>query len=197
MLFSLVLCKDTFWGSTWLENSKIILLYKYLILFPFLYLISYLYKNIGNNKRTNIILTTILIIFFLIFTFGNNIKNSSDIRFFDYLHYNKLTENKKCAYIYQKIIRFYTLKKQVPKIPKEIIEYSFPELNEGIEQKEKEIYSDYLIYKDENILKYGYEITDGTLDDFYNDGGSFSDEELKDLKFSRLFDKEFVLNEKK
>lgn len=51
-----------------------------------------------------------------------------------------------------------------------------------------------MIYKDYKSLETGYCLQDNAMELFLNNGGNFSDEELGSLKFSKLFDDNFVLN---
>ena len=53
-----------------------------------------------------------------------------------------------------------------------------------------------LIYKDNNALTLGVTIDENALEKFYENGGIFTEKELKELKFERLKDNDFVLNKK-
>ncbi len=199
VMFSLIFCGKTFDEMTrdrfWLYHIHILLLYKFLLIYPFLIFISNIAEQIALNKKYIkwcYYLLIILIVTLIISYKSHIIYNFQENSLF-------LTREQKIqAYQVEKIIRYYTLNKETAKIPYFLTENGLESLREEIYHKPLQIKSDYKIYKDKNILKYGYIITnDSTFETFYKDGGTFTADEINDIKFSRLLDKNFVLNQKK
>ena len=196
VMFSLVLCGKTFDGETfWLLQPEVILLYKFIMIYPLIILISYIIKQTETGGKfikwscsSFIILATILFFIYKFFIIYNNEESSL---FF-------IRPIKIRNYQIEKIIRFYTLQKRTAKIPAFLAENELSSLKETTFHGYIQLVSDSKTYRDKNILEYGYIITDdNTFETFYKDGGAFTSDEISDIKFSRLFDKDFVLNQKK
>ena len=177
-----------------INHHFINLLYKFMILYPLLLGIGYIINNCNIKKKIIVPCIIMISILFSIqqtyFIYKNNIEKK-------YINYDVM-EVKKKYYIAHKLVRFYTLKNKNPFYPTNMTFYMelSPEDKMISENIEILSYSMYLIYQDENILKLKLKITDDTLEKFYNDGGSLTEEELKNIKFSRLFEDKFVLNKK-
>ena len=118
-------------------------------------------------------------------------------------HYANLwLSYKKHLYINEKIMRYYILKDEVPVIRtpahKNIVLTSVTAINPFTKKKEykyKELQSAYFqkIYKTDEFERKGYIVDKEALNKFYNNGGKFTDRELKDLNFQKLLDDNFVL----
>ena len=200
-IFLLIFCGRTFYieGQFWLIHEHIIFLYGMLILFPLFMIISYLLKNL-NYSRKNIIksifwlilLSGLLNVIIFIILFPNLFSDKLTM-------YKEMGNYKKYIYKTEKILRFYRLKNEIPYIPinpsnrftYEINSYIIP--NQCFENFYPFITSYYMrIYKDYDNVKYC--VNDKAFERFKKEGGNFSEEELNDIKFSRLLDDDFVLN---
>lgn len=186
VIYSLVLCGKTYNETTrdrfWLYHSNIQCMFKILLLYPIIIYCNLIIKTI-KNKYIPIALI-VIINFFILFNLKKEIDNF-DMDF--------LSNIKKVQYQYNKIIRFYNLKEQTAKIPKSMVYSSgFWELDEE-NTKGIEISSMDKIYHDNKTSTYDFIVTDDNLQDLYKDGIKFSNEELEELKFSRLKDNDFVL----
>lgn len=192
VMFSLVLCGKTFDEFTrdrfYLSHLNIIFLFKMLILFPLFIYISYLYKNIQTNIKLKYLLLSIIFITTLI----------KGIQAYNFKYY--ITNNyqfevyKECAYILHKISRFYYLQNKTAELPSSIInKYYGTYINEN--------YHNYIIsnsmaltYKNPDILKLRYIITDDAIEKYYENGGKFTKYELENINFSRLYDDNYILD---
>ena len=196
-VFSLLfLGKTCYDGGFWLNHPNIIFLYDMLLTFPLLYFLNYLYKNLkelffNNKSKTEICVFSMLLIVLLITMFEMKIHNFEMIQ--------DITLKRK-AYIMEKILRFYYLKKERPILPKDIIlgdDFgSWDHFDTEDYDRENKINASYYprIYKDDISAELGYKLEDNAIEKFYKAGGTFSREELENIKFSRLFSEDFVLN---
>lgn len=191
-IYSLIFCGKTMYdtGNFWLEHGNIILAYKVVILIPLLILCSYVLSKIKDYKRLQKTLLALSIIIFII---------SSIISLFikENEHYVQVYyDHKKNSYINEKILRFYYLKNQKPILAKEN-ETEETRISNGETCTNTNLYTTIyypMIYKDYKSLETGYCLQDNAMELFLNNGGNFSDEELGSLKFTKLFDDNFVLN---
>ncbi len=189
VMYSLILCGKTYPFNNkfilYLYHANIVFLYKMLILIPLYIYFDYVVSNLNVKKPLLITIIVLLIIGSCIY--GIDCTNNSN----EFI--NRLSEQKKQQYMYEKIMRYYNLKGEKAKIPQEFLK-EFDELNRSQAHKSTQINSMNLIYQDSLASRYGYEIVPDGIELFYKDGGAFSDEELKDIKFSRLKYNNFVLN---
>ena len=194
VVFSLILCGKTMYdsGDFWIKHGNIILSYRMVILIPLLMITSYFIKKIRKYryKKISVITTTcVLYIISLIFVFF--IRENP--------HYKEVYYNdKKAKYMCEKILRFYYLRNEVPILPyNEAKMYNITnEENETNCYKYHNLTTSYYprIYKDTISVKLGYCVSENAEEQFYDKGGKFSDKELSELKFYKLFDDNFVLN---
>ena len=187
VIYSLVLCGKTYDEATrdrfWLFHRNIQCMFKILLLYPIIIYCSLVIKKIKNEYIPIVLI--IIINFFVLFNLKNEI-----------VHFDTdfLVKIKKIQYQYTKIIRFYNLKGQTAKIP-ENLDIEFYNYFVGLESdKERELSSIDKIYRDNKATTYGFIVTDDDLQDLYKDGLCFSDEELKEPKFAKLKDNNFVLS---
>ena len=200
VIISLITCGRTFYDgiSFWLVHGNILFIYRIIIILPFLSLLSYFLSNI-KGKYKKIILNSIcsfILLLFVIFKFP--------------AAYNQLTyqnefisnEYKVKAYIIEKIMLNYMLKNEIPIIPNEnkinnglidVLQY-YDRYNENCYSSEilrPYFFSIYnLDYKDSIEIC----AADDAIEKFYERGGTFYDGELQNIKFQRLLDKDFILN---
>lgn len=197
VLFSLLFCGKTYLGNFFLSHYNIKLYIRIMFLIPSLILLGYVFYNINRNIRNKIIIIFSTIIFIYSFISFNSIPKE-EIDFFQEV---RMKEMKKIQYITEKIARFYHLNKEIPYIPKEYTKH-FPfwfNLDENIEcMYDFTIFTTYFmkIYKEDFLINFGYCRSDDALERFYEKGGTFTEEELKELKFERLKNRDFVLNKK-
>lgn len=188
VMFSLILCGKTFTDCPsprfYLYHHNIVFLYRMLLLFPIFLLTDYS-LNIRNTKQTKILTAAIFIILGFIYTIYS-------LQLSDF-YVNLLKEAKKQQYMYEKIIRYYHLQNKTAKVPDFFVQ-QYIELNMEKFHKPILIHSMDLTYKDKIASQLGYRIIPDGLEVYYKDGGTFSDEELNKIKFSRLLDNDFVLN---
>ena len=167
-------------------HHNIVFLYKMLILYPIIILFDFVIKNIYETIRYKkeflwaVCLVILISVICININFINKIKIHSKI-FYDF---------RKETYLCQKIVRYYYLKKEMPKIPQSFI-FDLP-LDSEIHSN---LYKNSLskIYKDNDYMKINFIIVPNGLKVFSEDGGKFSEEELRELKFSKLYDDDFVL----
>ena len=184
-----------------LKHNKLIFLYKWLILIPLFISVSYFIKiSIPYIRKIKIEKFFIIIssVFFFILPFL--------INHIDYPKFIMVNESykdcKKFDYIGQKIMQFYYLQDKVPQIPYILVKNNtvlkwienFEDSNDSY-YKESRILPFYkTVYKSDNSYKLGFNINENAINEFYNNGGAFYNKEMENIKYSRLLDKNFVLN---
>lgn len=205
-IFSLIFCKETYYtGGFWLVHHHIRFIFSMLIMCPMLMSLSYFVKSLilkyNNHFDKKRIINYFVLIFIIlsIVLMTSLFKTINGNRFRDF--YNKTTNLRIFNYQLEKIFRFYYLKNEVPYLPgyindrdiyrfkKPIGEFCFIDNYNNFLQA---YYSN--IYKDTNVYNLLYCVSDKAIEKFYENGGTFTKEELKNIKFSRLFDENFVLN---
>lgn len=202
VMFSLILCGKTYDEATrdrfYLHHANIIFLYKMLILYPVLIYISYLIKNTRKHfkKLTPIIM---VIVFISYGTFScvkyHQLKEKTKS------YYKEFSEIRKNMYISEKMLRFYVLQNQTAILDEKIINdccNTWIIFDEEKNYANNRIISSYYpqIYR-QNIKNLGFKLEKNALEKFYEKGGTFTQEELKNLNFEHLKDNDFVLNKKK
>ena len=205
-IFSLIFCKETYYtGGFWLIHNHIRFIFSMLIMYPMLMFLSYFVKSLilkYNNsiEKKKIINNIAMITFISSIVFLCLLLKVINGNEFKYFHIK--TKNLKIFnYKIEKIFRFYYLKNEVPYLPgyitdRDIYRFKKPkgefcfidEYNNFLEA----YYTN--IYKDTNVYNMLYCVSDKAIEKFYENGGTFTEEELKNIKFSRLFDENFVLN---
>ena len=171
VMYSLILCGKTFGVSDYfLCHHNIVFLYKMLILYPIIILFDFVIKNIYETIRYKKEFLWAVCLVILISVICININFINKIK------------------IHSKI--FYDFRKEMPKIPQSFI-FDLP-LDSEIHSN---LYKNSLskIYKDNDYMKINFIIVPNGLKVFSEDGGKFSEEELRELKFSKLYDDDFVL----
>ena len=205
-IFSLVFCKETYYtGGFWLVHNHIRFIFSMLILYPLLMLLSYFIKSFilkccNSLDKKKIINHITLIIMVLSVSFAGLLIetiNGNEYRNF----YKKIENFKVFHYKLEKVFRFYYLKKEVPYLPgyinyRDIYRFKKPTGEFCFIDRYNNFLQAYYanIYKDDNVYNLLYCVSDKAIEKFYENGGTFTEEELKSIKFSRLFDENFVLN---
>ena len=197
VMFLLIIPGKTFANEEmfWLQHPNVQFIYKMLIFIPFLMLFNYVTQN--SKYSENLFIYSAVALFILVLTL---------IKFTDGLNILKYrTEDKKLRtqyYINEKILNYYYLKDKKPLLPSFLIasglQYYSPVENGN------DCYIDYIlsdvyyskIYKNDKPIVVGYCKTDidKALEEFYKIGGSFSKEELTELKFQNLLNDKYVLS---
>ena len=215
VMYSLILCGKTHYsGNFWIMDNRLESFYYILILYGLIMLISYIGYIIKSGilyifyyKITKICITLITI--FLLFLFIYNVQ-------YLYMHYsdiiNKIPiiswykEIKRDNYIAEKIMRFYYLKNETPILPEKLVSddatissilfrYNFKGEKVNCSTTyfmSKRYYP--VIYKDNSSLEKGYCFSQNAFEKFYRSGGIITEDELQDIKFSKLLNDDFVLN---
>ena len=207
-IFSLIFCKETYYtGGFWLVHNHIRFIFLMLIMYPMLMFFSYFVKSLilkYNNHfyKKRIINYFVLILVILSIVFMTSLYktiNNNKYRYF----YNKTTNLRIFNYQLEKIFRFYYLKNEVPYLPgyindRDIYRFKKPTGEFCFIDNYNNFLQAYYanIYKDTNVYNLIYCVSDKAIEKFYENGGTFTEEELKSIKFSRLFDENFVLNKK-
>lgn len=205
LIFSLILCGLTnnelsipkySLNNFFLVHNNIVFLYKMIILYPLLFYISYFIKSV-NIKKKEILCAAGIFIFSSVWGY------SKIPEAYMYLYNVNQGESnaKTIMYIYEKMLRFYYLKQKTPYIydlnrkDKALPFWYTDDFDENgcALGAYSQVYFAY-IYKDEFARNTKYCVSKDAIERYYQDGGSFSAEELKNVKFQRLFDKDFVLN---
>ena len=196
VIYMLIFCEKTYYiqGQYWLEHLDI-KFYNYIILLiPFYIFIDYLYVNIMNTYKNKIskknlyIISSVICIFIASFASYKTIHKYISTKNFTLLN----IEFKKYSYSVEKILRYNILnnKKNIL-LPKYKYENTFvlsPEIPFQLFYKEVYYPS---VYKEEfnKETNYYYVDEEQAMKEFYNSGGKFTEEELNNIKFSRLSDK--------
>lgn len=192
VMYSLILCGKTFCDDFyWITHINVIFLYRMLIIIPLLINIDYSVKNIMELQRYKWVINGLICCCLAagMFYYGLDVyKNAENMKNYNF-------KVKQAEYMCQKIMRFYSLNNEIPKIPECLVE-KIPELRDEGVLKDRLIGAMVRIYKNKNYMDLGYEIIPGGYETFYKDGGIFYQYELEDIKFSRLFNDDFILNKK-
>ena len=198
VMYSLILCGKTMSNNFWIKRSDVLLLYELVTLIPAFMYLSYLVVKIKKYQDNVIYVITCFFVglgislLYMILMFHGSLSHYANL----WLSY------KKHLYINEKIMRYYILKDEVPVIRtpahKNIVLTSVTAINPFTKKKEykyKELQSAYFqkIYKTDEFERKGYIVDKEALNKFYNNGGKFTDRELKDLNFQKLLDDNFVL----
>lgn len=208
MIFSLMLCGKTFGnlytpdGNFFIEHFNILYLYKVLILIPFLMILGYFTRvvcHIQKSKKLKKIILTVLSTFIIIVSIGMICELWQSKFHIDYIR-EFMYVRRLNFYIAEKVLRYNYLKNQIPWLPietctshKYFIDTDFSNMGIHLDNKLLLVYYKD-IYKDNKAVDIGYKYSKDGLKKFYNDGGIFYEYELKDIKFSRLLNDDFVLN---
>ena len=207
VMFSLILCGKSFYteGEYWLSHPNIQILYRMMILYPVLVYFSYCAKFIKLPK----FLCVLIMIIFISITYNTSI-SIIKLKGKSYWYNNSsiLARTKKTNYIVDKMYRFYQIKGEKIQLPIELKQYKKPYIDFFLWSRDcKDINSDYCtrgilnseyypkIYKDNSISEYYF--SENSIKDFYKKGGSFTQEELENIKFQNLLNENFVLKEDK
>ena len=208
VMFSLYLCGKTFNGVNpqgfFIQHNNIIFVYKMLLITPLLFYFGYTTRNLSkkfNNKTSSLITSIILILGIIYFGYLNIHKYNYDYQ----AKQNMMIELRKTTYKMEKILRFYYLQNLTPYIPsylRNIPNQSFAFANVKLNDENPECYRDILvisyyprIYNDYSTSRQkGYCFCDDAMKKYYDLGGTFTEEELNNIQFKRLFDEKFVLN---
>jgi len=204
LIFSLILCGVTndelsipkySLNNFFLVHNNIVFLYKMILLYPLLLYISYFIKSVKIKKKK-------ILSAFIILAVSSVWGCFKIPEAYMYLYNINENENnpKTIMYIYEKMLRFYYLQHKTPYIydlnrkDKALPFWYTDDFDEsgcalGAYSK---VYFAY-IYKDDFARNTKYCVSKDALERYYQDGGSFSTEELENVKFQRLFDKDFVL----
>ncbi|MDK2818952.1 MAG: hypothetical protein KFW21_05845 [Spirochaetota bacterium] len=211
---SLILTGKSYYdtGLFWLVSSDLKVLTRMMFLSALWILIGYIISLYKDTLVTKYPVKKIYIIFCLLALLTITFKVTKNTLDIDYIKNAK--EHRKKWYITEKIYRFYSLKKLDAVLPadQEQSPYWHQELYESnienpvswtgfyytkknyplVYYKEQES-RDTSIYKDYFV---SYTITNNNiaLTMYSNMGGIFTDKELKELNFNKLFDTNFVLN---
>ncbi len=202
VIFSLILCGKTNEEMSislfpdckyFLSHCNVVFIYKMISIYPFILLLSYLIKN---NEKTKYILYCI--IGFLVFYFVNNNKLVNFIK-------EVPVQPRKEFYIAEKILRYEYLLNERPYLPySEQMKFDDLGYLRWADENKKcldfwdfwcDIYIHHYypqIYKDFESVKKGYCVSEDAYERYLEKGGKFTEEELKDIKFQRLLNDDFV-----
>ncbi len=203
VIYSLILCGKTNNEMVigvipqcryFLSHNNIYFIYKMIAIIPIIIMLGYIIKSYPKTKY--------FIIMLIVITFFGCLKdiNISKYKGLSFVH----KDAKKHMYIAEKILRYEYLKNEIPYLPSND-DYRNYDLGYFYGLTEKEqctknelIVTQYypIIYKDERSKKIGFCISESAYDKYIKMGGKFSDEELENIKFTRLLNDNFVLGEK-
>ncbi len=191
-LFGISICNDLF------LFPGVNFTFKILLFIPIIILISCLIKQIKKYKLRKII---ILFISSILFIFSIKITYNLISDFHLHGHIRIMKYKRIVNYINEKMLRFYYLQNQIPVI------YNYDSIltnnhyiNHGAYQEGdcdfNSVTDVYLThyYKDDSSKKLGFCVSKNASDLFYDNGGIFTEEELHNIKFSRLKDENFIFN---
>ena len=201
VMFSLVLCGKTYnYTDFYINHLNILFLYKMLLVIPFGIILSYVAQYVfKNNKYHSLIISCLAVILFLYVNL-NLLHNRSFIQ--DIISQDFLIKLKQENYILDKITRFYYLTNKTVIFPKELRNkdnsYTYYEeidntTNCVYERNQLTHANYYNIYKTIPDVSPYICVKDNAIDEFYNNGGYITKEELNKLDFNRLFDEQYVL----
>ena len=206
-MFSLILCGKSFYTQDeyWLSHPNIQVLYRILILYSTLIYFSFFAKFIKLKDNLSILMLMVFALTTL--NFAHYIERLKEKSYW-YNNSGILARTKKTNYVIDKIYRFYQIKEEKIQLPIELAQYQEPFIEFFLWSRDcKDIHNNYCnrgilnseyypkIYKDNSINKYYF--SKSAINDFYKKGGSFTKEELENIKFQNLLDKKFVLKEDK
>lgn len=207
VMFSLILCGKSFYTQDeyWLSHPNIQVLYRILILYSTLIYFSFFAKFIKLKDNLSILMLMVFALTTLNFAHYIEILKEKSYWYNDS---GILARTKKTNYVIDKIYRFYQIKEEKIQLPIELAQYQEPFIEFFLWSRDcKDIHNNYCnrgilnseyypkIYKDNSINKYYF--SKSAINDFYKKGGSFTKEELENIKFQNLLDKKFVLKEDK
>lgn len=188
-------------GAFWIEHNNILFLYKMLLIIPFAINLSYLYFCINKNKKYLCVFYSFVILLFCFI----NIKLFFNNQIIDTINHDRnwLYMRKQNNYITNKIVRFYWLNNETVVLPMKLL----PEDTYGtflnIDEETNCVYGENQlvslykrIYKETPDVSVYICVSDNAINEFYEKGGYITKEELNNLNFSRLFDKNFVFKKK-
>ena len=203
VMFSLYLCGKTGHNENFfLLHANVAFIYKMLLLYPLLMYTGYFLRNLSRQFNKKVILTILIII--NITGIFNYIKENIKHITLEYKYKRDMVINiKKETYKMEKILRFYYLKDMIPyiptymrSIPNQGYAFSYVNIHDNPNCYNDQTTISYFprIYKDTKSKQLGYCYCDNAIEKFYDAGGVFTEEELNNIEFQRLLDKDFVLN---
>jgi len=191
--FSLILCADESPyqsnGCTYfLGHANLIFLFFMIMTIPLFLYLSNIFENFKAGRKMLYGFIFCILICLSAAVFSNHLFKTLPF---------EINNQRQINYKADKLFRFQALKGQKPVIP-----YSF------IKERSTMWFNDTLwcdytyyfawVYGDKSFIgtKFTVDKTDETLNRFLSEGGVFTDEELKNINFTRLKDDDFVLNKK-
>ncbi len=201
VMFSLVLCGKTCGNVTFFINQiNVLFLYKMLLLIPFGLMLSYISQYVLKSSKHHLLIILCLAVVLFSFVNINLLFNSTNFVREIATYSDLLLKRKQGNYILEKLTRFYYLNNKTVILPKELIDEDSHYIDD-IDSTTNCVYeinqlthaNYYNIYKTiPNVSPYIC-IKDNAIDEFYNNGGYITKEELNKLDFNRLFDEQYVL----
>ena len=214
ILFSFVLCpKGSYENNFWFYRDTLQLSYRMICIIPLFIYLDYIFKNLRKRTTSKLFKTMIFTIIFISGIFFINIILTIN----SYVDFSDKQRN----YIADKMLRFYYLKNETPILYRynnggtgchsNLYNMTDPDIagNEVdyVEYPDKTICTHKHAYIPnyyiavygqipEELIESGIYYSYDAFEKFYENGGSFTQEELKKLPFSRLRDDNFVLGNK-
>lgn len=189
-------------GSFWINHLNIQFLFKMTMFYTILYLLSYSLKNLMHTKilRKRKAVVLVILGIFLVGTYYKQmpiiIDRMSSLN-------NYVFRCKQRHYVFEKILHFYYSQNKRPILPKETSKqgdyFSFVFESEQPYYKDNSIATSYYprTYKNLVSKELGFTFEDNSIKKFYENGGCFTADEIKNVKFGRLFDEKNIKCEQK
>lgn len=184
-------------GEYWIRHSDLHMIFSFMLYtFNFALMNLILKYNLINKK----IFSILLILIFSIFTYLN-------VNYYNYMLQNFIKPYKYKYYKIEKILKLASIKNKIAlfSIDDPIYQYLWPFFFEFTKTEKNKIYeqSSYIYYinqfsKEENKItsKFMFVNNDEEETAFKQNGGIFTEEEIQNIDFNKLLDKNFILNNK-
>lgn len=189
---SLFLCGRTFYipNEFWIIYPNIFFYFYLLMLFSLVIYTTYTIRYFILEKKYNskIVLISFAILLTLISTEKIKLLSNFDtIKNAEFTSYTpeEMHIHKKTTYMLEKMLRFYYLKNETPILP----------INDNFLCRNGWNNYLYAIYKYDPSRFRDFETKENAMDLFYEKGGSFTKYELEHIRFQRLKNNDFVLNQ--
>lgn len=174
----------------WIIHPDLHYIYSFIM---YAFILNLVISYTKDKKYLNTIINTLFLLLIIFFSYRNFV-------FYNDIIESQINPQRVETYKAEKIIRLANLKNKDAIISNKIYEFPFSWELHNFECREKYLYKESHFFDFQNQFRkkidvgYYFDSEEVVEKEFKNNGGTFSEEELKNIKFSNLLNDEFLLN---